>query len=65
MSLNLIQNVSATVITVTCIHPIDVIKTRLQISGDGARNYKSLGINGTIQTILHLWIFKMPFIFNI
>ena len=56
MSLNIIQNISAAgtsaVITVTCIHPIDVIKTRLQISGDGARNYKSLGINGTIQTIL-------------
>jgi hypothetical protein len=56
MSLNLIQNVSAAgtsaVITVTCIHPIDVVKTRLQISGEGNRNYKSLGINGTIKTIL-------------
>jgi hypothetical protein len=55
MSLSIIQNISAAgtsaVITVTCIHPIDVIKTRLQISGDGTRNYKSLGINGTITTI--------------
>jgi hypothetical protein len=45
---------SAAVITVTFIHPIDVLKTRLQVSGDastGARNYKSLGIGGTISVI--------------
>ena len=36
-------------------HPIDVVKTRLQVSGDGsagARNYKALGVTGTITTIL-------------
>ena len=35
-------------------HPIDVVKTRLQVSGDGtngARNYKALGIRGTINII--------------
>ena len=35
-------------------HPIDVVKTRLQVSGDGtngARNYKSLGIAGTVSVI--------------
>ncbi len=33
---------SAAVITVTGIHPIDVVKTRLQVSGAGGvgRNYK-------------------------
>jgi hypothetical protein len=39
------------VITVTGIHPIDVVKTRLQISGKGTRDYKSLGIVGSIKTI--------------
>lgn len=46
---------SAAVITVTGIHPIDVVKTRLQVSGDpssGARNYKALGIGGTCSIIL-------------
>lgn len=45
---------TAAVLTVTGIHPIDVVKTRLQVSGDGtngARNYKSLGIGGTIGVI--------------
>jgi hypothetical protein len=44
---------SAAVITVTAIHPIDVVKTRLQVSGDGvsSRNYKSLGSLGTIKVI--------------
>jgi hypothetical protein len=45
---------SAAVITVTGIHPIDVVKTRLQVSGDGtngARNYKALGIGGTVSVI--------------
>lgn len=35
-------------------HPIDVVKTRLQVSGDeatGAKNYKALGISGTVRTI--------------
>jgi hypothetical protein len=36
-------------------HPIDVVKTRLQVSGDGsagaARNYKQLGISGTVRVI--------------
>lgn len=47
------------VITVTGIHPIDVIKTRLQISGSNTdsgisnvKNYKALGIRGTVKTIL-------------
>eukprot|EP00595_Chromulina_sp_UTEXLB2642_P000913 CAMPEP_0196761742 /NCGR_PEP_ID=MMETSP1095-20130614/1048_1 /TAXON_ID=96789 ORGANISM="Chromulina nebulosa, Strain UTEXLB2642" /NCGR_SAMPLE_ID=MMETSP1095 /ASSEMBLY_ACC=CAM_ASM_000446 /LENGTH=290 /DNA_ID=CAMNT_0042111669 /DNA_START=31 /DNA_END=903 /DNA_ORIENTATION=- len=46
---------TAAVITVTGIHPIDVVKTRLQVSGDGsagaARNYKALGIFGTIGIV--------------
>ena len=42
---------SSAVITVTGIHPIDVVKTRLQVSGQGTRNYKALGIGGTIKTI--------------
>ena len=35
-------------------HPIDVVKTRLQVSGDGTggtRNYKALGIGGTVNVI--------------
>lgn len=32
-------------------HPIDVVKTRLQVSGDGGRNYKALGITGTVSVI--------------
>ena len=33
-------------------HPIDVVKTRLQVSGaQGARDYKSLGIGGTVSII--------------
>eukprot|EP01032_Pedospumella_encystans_P011472 gene11472-13333_t len=46
---------SAAVITVTGIHPIDVVKTRLQVSGDGSagsRNYKALGVTGTISSII-------------
>lgn len=45
---------SSAVLTVTGIHPIDVVKTRLQISGDGTdgmRNYKSLGVSGTVRVI--------------
>jgi len=42
----------AAVITVTFIHPIDTVKTRLQVSGTkGARDYASLGLGGTISTI--------------
>ena len=41
---------SSAVIAVTGIHPIDVVKTRLQVSGDGAgRNYKALGIGGSVK----------------
>jgi hypothetical protein len=51
---DLLRNVgaagSSAVLAVTGIHPIDVVKTRLQIS-DGPVNYKGLGIKGTIQTI--------------
>ena len=32
-------------------HPIDVVKTRLQVSGEGTRNYKALGIGGTVNVI--------------
>lgn len=44
---------TAAVLTVTGIHPIDVVKTRLQVSGDGTttRNYKALGSVGTIKVI--------------
>uniref|UniRef100_A0A7S2DKU3 Uncharacterized protein n=1 Tax=Octactis speculum TaxID=3111310 RepID=A0A7S2DKU3_9STRA len=42
----------AAVITVTFIHPIDTVKTRLQVSGSGgARDYAKLGLFGTITTI--------------
>ena len=55
--LDLLKNVgaagSAAVITVTGIHPIDVVKTRLQISGEGGgRDYKSLGISGSMRVIM-------------
>jgi hypothetical protein len=43
---------AAAVITVTFIHPIDVVKTRLQISGGDSRNYRALGVFGTINIIL-------------
>lgn len=43
---------TAAVITVTGIHPIDVVKTRLQISGSGGgRDYKKLGIFGSVGII--------------
>ena len=58
MAMDLLKSVAAAgssaVITVTGIHPIDVVKTRLQVSGDGtngARNYKALGIGGTVRVI--------------
>ncbi|KAJ8599317.1 hypothetical protein CTAYLR_005335 [Chrysophaeum taylorii] len=42
----------AAVITVTFIHPIDTVKTRMQVSGTkGARNYSELGLIGTISTV--------------
>lgn len=54
-SIDLMNNIFAAgtsaVITVTGIHPIDVVKTRLQVSGNNARNYKQLGIAGTIRTM--------------
>jgi len=56
--MELVKNVSAAgcsaVITVTGIHPIDVVKTRLQIcdpTNINAINYKALGIQGTVQNI--------------
>lgn len=33
-------------------HPIDVVKTRLQVSGSGGgRDYKKLGIFGSVRII--------------
>jgi hypothetical protein len=53
--MELLNNVIAAgisaVVTVSAIHPIDVVKTRLQISDSSVKNYKALGINGTIKTI--------------
>lgn len=62
--MDLINNVAAAglaaIITVSGIHPIDVIKTRLQISGlsnnlnmsgSNIKNYKALGIKGTVKII--------------
>lgn len=43
---------SAAVITVTFIHPVDTVKTRMQVSGvGGARNYSELGLTGTVATV--------------
>jgi len=51
--MELVKNVSAAgcsaVITVTGIHPIDVVKTRLQISDP--KNGNAIGIQGTVQNI--------------
>ncbi len=53
--MDIFKNISAAgisaVATVTGIHPIDVVKTRLQVSSKETRNYSSLGITGTIKTI--------------
>lgn len=56
--MELIKSVGAAgtsaVFAVNIIHPIDVIKTRLQVSSDGARgmrNYRALGISGTMSVI--------------
>ena len=37
--------------TLVTSHPIDVVKTRLQVSGDGGRDYKALGLGGTISVV--------------
>jgi len=43
---------TAAVLTVCGVHPIDVVKTRLQVSGSGnSRNYKALGIGGTVRIV--------------
>lgn len=44
----------AAVITVTFIHPIDVLKTRLQTSGEagrGGKNYGEMGMLGSVKSI--------------
>ena len=44
---------TAAVITVSFIHPIDVIKTRLQIQGEAGRATKQYnGVRGVVSTIL-------------
>merc|ERR1719454_1879113 len=53
----LIKNVAcaggAAVITVSFIHPIDVVKTRLQIAGEAGRQTKQYnGVSGVIKTVL-------------
>ncbi len=43
----------AAVITVSFIHPIDVVKTRLQISGEAGGNSKQYnGVSGVIKSVL-------------
>ena len=43
---------TAAVITVSFIHPIDVIKTRLQIQGEAGRQTKQYnGVLGVIKTV--------------
>lgn len=42
---------ASAVLTVTIVHPFDVVKTRLQLSGNGNRNYKQLGIGKSILVI--------------
>ena len=54
---SLIKNVAcaggAAVITVSFIHPIDVVKTRLQIAGEAGRQTKQYnGVSGVIKTVL-------------
>ena len=44
---------TAAVITVQFIHPIDVIKTRLQIQGEAGRATKQYnGVAGVIRTVV-------------
>ena len=54
---SLLKNVAcaggAAVITVSFIHPIDVVKTRLQIAGEAGRQTKQYnGVSGVVKTVL-------------
>ena len=49
---NIVLAGTAAVITVNFIHPIDVVKTRLQIQGEAGRGGKKYnGVSGVIKTI--------------
>ena len=53
LGLNVLCAGGAAVVTVTFIHPIDVVKTRLQIAGEAGRQTKQYnGVSGVIRSVL-------------